>query len=139
LRAVTTATAAAIIGLERNAFQNMITRIRASELPRGRQGLERRIPVTLLPRLLMCAELAQRLGLPFWEAYSLAQRLARGEGTAGPFIRIYVDLERIEREIDAQLETAVETVVRPKRGRPRGRGQERVGALPAPRPGSETP
>ena len=87
----------------------------------------------------MCAELAQRLGLPFWEAYSLAQRLARGEGTAGPFIRIYVDLERIEREIDAQLETAVETVVRPKRGRPRGRGQERVGALPAPRPGSETP
>lgn len=139
MRAVTTTTAAAIIGMRPKAFSNMIARIQAPELPVGRQGLERRIPVTLLPRLLLTAELAQRLGLPFWDAYSLADRLGRGEDAAGPFLRVQADLGLVQREIDEQLEAVIETVVRPRRGRPRGKPAAVEGASRsrrAPHPGA---
>lgn len=119
MRAVTSATAAAILGLGRKSFDNMIARLEAAELPKGRQGLERRIPVSLLPQLLLTAELVARGGLPFREAHLLSARLVSGEASVGPFIRINAELTLIQREIDDQLESAIETVVRPRRGRPR--------------------
>jgi hypothetical protein len=123
LRAVTTATAAAALGLERKAFDNMIGRLEASELPRGRQGVARRIPVSLLPRLFLAAELTDRLVIPFRDAFRLAGSLADGDQPAAPFIRIEADFDLLTTEVNHQLERAIEAVVRRPRGRPRRPGR----------------
>lgn len=119
MRAVTAATAAAAIGLERKAFDNMIGRLEASELPRGRQGVERRIAVSLLPRLLLTAELSDRLAVPIREAFRIAGVLANGDQPGGPFIRIQADFGLLASEVNHHLERAIESVVRRPRGRPR--------------------
>lgn len=119
MRAVNTATAAAILGLEAKAFDNMIGRIGLSELPRGRQGLARRIPVSVLPQLLLTAELTEHLGIPYRHAYDVAKALADGRQPAGPFVTVQADYERIRGQVNAQLEHAIESVVPRPRGRPR--------------------
>lgn len=119
MRAVTTATAAAALGLERRAFTNMIGRLEASELPRGRQGVARRIPASLLPRLFLTIELAERLAVPVADAFRIAGALANREQPIAPFVRIDVDFELISSEVNHQLERAIEAVVRRPRGRPR--------------------
>lgn len=118
MRAVTTATAAAILGMERKSFDNLLARLHDEELPRGRQGLERRIPVALLPQLLLCAELSGRFAIPLRVAFQIARALARGLQPGAPFVRLDVDFELLRGEIDRQLERAVEAVVRRPRGRP---------------------
>jgi hypothetical protein len=119
LRAVTTATAAAAIGLHKKALDNLLGRLELPEALSGRQGVERRIPVSLLPELLLTAELSDQLGIPIRAAFVLARRLADGSIEAGPFLRVQADTDSIQEEIDRQLEVAIETVVRKPRGRPR--------------------
>lgn len=119
MRAVNSATAATIVGLDAKAFDNMIGRIGGSELSRGRQGLARRIPVSVLPQLLLTAELTERLGIPCRQAYGIAQALADGEQPAAPFVTMQADYERIRGRVNAQLEHAIESVVPRRRGRPR--------------------
>jgi hypothetical protein len=118
MRAVTSATAAAILGMERKSFDNMLARLDDKALPRGRQGIERRIPVALLPQLMLCAELSSRLAMPCRNAFRLAIALSNGQQPGAPFVRMEADLEGLRGEIDRQLERAVETVVRRPRGRP---------------------
>ena len=120
MRAVTSATAAAAIGLPKKALDNLLGRLDLPEAASGRQGVERRIPVSLLPELLLTAEISGQLGVPLRSALSLARRLAAGDVSAGPFLRLQADTESIQDEIDRQLEVAIETVVRKPRGRPRG-------------------
>lgn len=119
MRAVTTATAAAAIGMQKKALDNLLGRLDLSEAASGRQGVERRIPVSLLPDLLLTVELSDQLGIPIRVAFGLARRLAVGAVEAGPFLRVQADAESIREEVDRQLEVAIETVVRKPRGRPR--------------------
>lgn len=119
MRAVTTATAAAAIGLHKKALDNLLGRLELPEAVSGRQGVDRRIPVSLLPDLLLTAELADQLGIPTRLAFALARRLAAGSIEAGPFLRVHADTESIQGEVERQLEIAIETVVRKPRGRPR--------------------
>ena len=119
MRAINSATAAAVLGLEQRSFDNMIARIGASELPRGRQGLARRIPVSVLPRLLLTAMLADRLGIPYRQAYRVARKLLDGEQPGAPLIHVHLDLEALIGQVDARIEQAIESVVPQPRGRPR--------------------
>ncbi len=119
MRAVTTATAAVAIGLQKKALDNLLGRLELPEAVSGRQGVARRIPVTLLPDLLLTAELSDQLGIPIRAAFALARRLTAGTIEAGPFLRIHADTVSIQGEVDRQLEVAIETVVRKPRGRPR--------------------
>jgi len=98
----------------------MIGRIEAPELPRGRQGIERKIPVSALPELLLTAELVNRLGIPLREAHEVSRSLAKKRQPAAPFVSIHVDFERLRRSIDERLMHAIEAVPRPRRGRPKG-------------------
>ena len=118
MRAVTTATAAAVLGIERKALDNILSRLGEDVVPKGRQGVERRIPVALLSELLLTTEIGQRLGGSVREAFALAQRLTHGESNLGPFLMISADIASIKAEIDQQLEVAIESVVRRPRGRP---------------------
>lgn len=119
MRAVNSATAATIVGLDAKAFDNMIGRVGLSELSRGRQGLARRIPVSVLPQLLLTAELTERLGIPYKQAYSIARALAEGQQPAAPLVTMQADYERIRAQVNAQLEHVIESVVPRPRGRPR--------------------
>ena len=119
MRAVTTATAAVALGMRRKALDNLLGRIDLPAVTPGRQGVERRIPVALLPELFLTAELVGELSISVRSAFALARRLGQGMAPIGPFLQVMVDTAAIQREIDRRLEVAIETVVRRPRGRPR--------------------
>jgi hypothetical protein len=133
LRAVTAATAAEVLQMDRKAFDNMLLRIGGAALPRGRQGVERRIPVALIEELMLTADLARSAGVPVREAYTIAQRLLGNAPDADPgdyvgsmplgeFVQLGADIHRLREELRERLEVAIESVVRRPRGRPRVRG-----------------
>jgi len=73
----------------------------------------------MLTDLFVTLELMSRLGATAREAFAVAQRLSGSASVeVGPFIQIQVDLPAITTEIEAQLEVAIESVVRRPRGRP---------------------
>jgi hypothetical protein len=127
LRAVTTATAAAVLAVDRKSLGNLLARLDPGVLPAGRQGVARRIPVALLEELALAAELATRLAVPAREAFDLAQRvLGRntspdfiGSVAIGEFLQLGVDLRGFRAELHARLALEIESQVRPRRGRPR--------------------
>ncbi|HRQ76976.1 MAG TPA: hypothetical protein PLY94_00125 [Gemmatimonadaceae bacterium] len=133
MRAVTAATAAAILELDQKTFDNLLLRLGSAALPSGRQGVERRIPVTLLEDLMLTRDLHQALGIPTREAFAVARRLMGrsdqsgnvapeaefvGSLQAGAFVQIGADLRALRDHVQARLEAAVEIVVRRPRGRP---------------------
>jgi hypothetical protein len=136
LRAITTATAAAVLSVDRKSLDNLLSRIGADLLSTGRQGVERKIPVEALEDIALTAELVDRLTIPIREAFSLARRLLGrdaldlttttrdaepefvGSLNLGPFIHLGVDLQALRAELHARLEIAIESHVRPRRGRP---------------------
>lgn len=119
MRAVTTDTAAAVLGVSRRQLDNTLSRIGSAALDTGRQGVARRIPIHRLPVLFLALELTARTGLPVRRAYQVAAALAAGAFVPGPFLRLEMDLEGVRRTIDQRLAVAIETTVTPVRGRPR--------------------
>lgn len=133
MRAVTTATAAAVLQMDRKSFDNFLLRIGSEAVPAGRQGVERRIALGLLEELLLAKELNGALGVPAREAFVVARRLLGrtpdgaemsiggdfvGSVKIGTFVQLGADLSSLRSELQHRYETAVETVVRPQRGRP---------------------
>jgi hypothetical protein len=119
LRAVTTATAAAVLGIEKKALDNLILRLGHGFLPGGRQGVERRIPVTVLTDLFLVLELTEALQIPAYRALELAQQPGQQPDAGSDFLSLEVRRDRAVRELELRLSHAIESVVRPKRGRPR--------------------
>ena len=128
MRAVTTATAATVLGIERRSLDNLLLQLGPLALPPGRQGLERRIPISLLGTLALTTALIDRTGMRIRDAFGLANDLvsslaqpAPGANavTIGPFLRLEADVQSLKQEIAERLELAIETVVRRPRGRPR--------------------
>ncbi len=133
MRAVTTATAAAVLQMDRKSFDNFLLRIGSDAVSAGRQGVERRIALGFLEELLLAKELRGTLGVPAREAFVVARRLLGrttdgsemrmgsdfvGSLRIGAFIQLGADLASLRAELQRRYETAVETVVRPQRGRP---------------------
>lgn len=134
MRAVTAATAAAILELDQKTFDNLLLRIGDAALPPGRQGVERRIPVALLEDLMLTRDVSQSLGVPTRQAFAVARRLlGRTDGLvpgvapeaefvgsmrAGTFVQLGADLQALREHVQDRFEAAVETVVRRPRGRP---------------------
>ena len=119
MRAVTTATAAAVLGVSPKVLDNILRRIDHDALPPGRQGRERKIPVPALVDLLLTIELADQLEIPAKRALAVARSLLVGELDVGAFVQLRIDRGRLWDEVDARLELAIESVARPPRGRPR--------------------
>lgn len=119
--------------MDRKSFDNFLLRIGSDAFPAGRQGVERRIGFKLLEELLLAKELNSALGVPARDAYLTARRLVGrlpgalteeagidfvGSLRVGAFIQLGADLNLLRTELQQRYETAVETVVRPPRGRP---------------------
>ena len=67
MRAVTTATAATVLGIERRSLDNLLLQLGPLALPPGRQGLERRIPVSLaFPSVSVSYAVIAVLGYLLW-------------------------------------------------------------------------
>ena len=132
MRAVTSATAASVLQIDRKSFDNLLLRIGPAAVPPGRQGVERRIPVSLVEELLLAADLNIALGVPAKVAFRIAQQLLgrSTEGTRGntaeflgslnigAFVQLGADVALLRAEMQRRYEVAVETVVRQARGRP---------------------
>jgi len=121
MRAVTTATAAAVLGIHRKALDSLLVRLGADVLPQGRQGRERRIPVSLLEVLALTGDIAAAMEVPAKQAFAVARVIIDNSSSTrlGPFLTLNADLTALRQDIGARLEIAIETVVRPNRGRPR--------------------
>jgi hypothetical protein len=125
--------------MDRKSFDNFLLRIGSEAIPAGRQGVERRIALGLLEELLLAKELNGTLGVPAREAFTVARRLLgrtadgsemSGDGEfvgslrVGTFVQLGADLSSLRSELQHRYESAVETVVRPQRGRPRKRATQ---------------
>ncbi len=124
MRAVTVTTAAAAFGVDRKTIDNILARLDRDGSDRGRQGVERRIPVSALPALRLTAELMAEFRMPVRSAHALAvELLSREETLRGP-VRLSVDRGALSRELDQRLSLAIESVVRRPRGRPSNASRE---------------
>lgn len=137
MRAITTATAAAVLSVDRKKLDNLLSRIGTDGFKSGRQGVERRIPVAMLEEIALTSELSARLAIPAKEAFALARQLLGrdtprplesgaasgsefvGSLNLGPFVHLGADLHSLRAELHTRLEAAIESQVRPRRGRPR--------------------
>ena len=128
MRAVTTATAAAVLGIERKTLDNLIGRLGAGLLPAGRQGVERRVPVTALADIFLVLELIEALQLPARRAFELIRQRVPRLDSGSDFVSIEVRRDRAVREVELRLGHAIESVVRPRRGRPRRQQSKTPGA-----------
>lgn len=145
MRAVTTATAAAVLSLDRKKLDNLLSRVGADRFKNGRQGVERRIPISVLEEISLTAQLSDCLSIPAREAFAVARQLLGREvvpstnGSAdtvfvgslhlGPFVNLGVNLHAFRADLHARLELAIESQVRPRRGRPK-KPQVRSGPTP---------
>ncbi|MEK0430282.1 MAG: hypothetical protein RL139_86 [Gemmatimonadota bacterium] len=118
MRAVTSATAATVLGIRPKQLDNVLARIGAGAFPVGRQGRDRRLPIQRLPELALTLELVTRLGVPVRKAHRVAAAILQGDLDAGPVLQLAVDLAHLRRRIDERLALAIESVVRLPRGRP---------------------
>jgi hypothetical protein len=134
LRAVTTTTAADVLQVSRKSLDNLLGRIGPGAVGAGRQGVERRISVALLEELALTVELSRRAGIPARDAFELARALLGraqvdpdqadvspdfiGSVSLGPFVQLGANLRALREDLQARLETAIESVVRRRRGRP---------------------
>lgn len=121
--------------MDRKAFDSFLARLGADVLPPGRQGVERRVPVGALELLALTHEITVGLRVPAREALVIARSalgdrpdassgpdLSESAATIGRFSSLLVDRTALKREIKERLEAAIESVVRPRRGRPPRRG-----------------
>jgi len=122
MRAVTTATAAAVLGIERKSLDNLILRLGPEFLPHGRQGVERRIPVPVLADLFLVVELTEALQIPARRALEIARQRDPRPHSGSDFLSLEVRRDHALREIELRLRHAIESVVRPRRGRPLATG-----------------
>ena len=133
MRAITSQTAAQVLAITPKQLANLLLRTGAGAISApGRQGRERRIPIRALPELALTLELITELGLGVREAHRIAAELlatpdADPGGLGAPLhpasyraghLLISADLGALVAQIDQRLGAAIETTVRPRRGRP---------------------
>jgi hypothetical protein len=130
LRAVTAATAATTLKVDRKALDNLLARIGSDLIPRGRQGVERRLSVRTLEELGLSLEIMRSLSVPARESFLLSRQLLRRDDLAqeflgtvelGAHLQLGLDHQAFLTDLNARLASAIESQVRPRRGRPRQR------------------
>lgn len=132
MRAFTVDVVALALEVERKYLDNLLSHHAIPGCVGVRQGVRRRIDRGGVARLAIAIMLARELGIPLARAVDAACQLhangaipvdgaGRGGGVAEPELRITVDLPALERRLDRQLASAVESAREPRRGRPPAR------------------
>ena len=123
MRAYTVAAAAVAIGANAKWVDNVLSHHAVPGVGRAARGVDRRLTPTAVLLLAITRLLVQELELPIARALVLAHEVARhrapsGDHSLSPTLSLRVDVAAVERELSHRLAHAVETSVRPRRGRP---------------------
>jgi hypothetical protein len=122
MRAVTTGTAAFVLGIPKKELDNILSRHDVRGFERGTRGLARRLSLESIEQVAVAIDLARDFSIPIPAALTLADRaLTSREGvitSPDGHLALHADLDRIRRGLTERLTDAIEHVIPPKRGRP---------------------
>ena len=124
MRAYTVAATAVTLGVTRKWVDNVLSHHRVNGVHQARQGILRRVTPSGLLNLEIALGLGRVLGIPIARALDISNDLMVARGgeiqLSGPSsITLRVDVDTMERALNARLEHALEMTPIPRRGRPR--------------------
>lgn len=123
MKTVTTATAAAAIGVSRKRLDNVLAREGRALLPTGRHGRARRIPVRAIETVALALVLNRDLCTSISKGLELSAALLAsptvGSVELGSLGRLTFDVEAFRRLIEEAVAESIEETATPQRGRPR--------------------
>lgn len=121
MRAYTVAATAIALRVDQKWLDNLLSHHHVPGVPRGRQGVQRRIGPDALLRIGVTLRLARDLGIPIARALALATETCdgrRGEAHPAPHVALRIDLLALERELTDRLVDAAHMLAPIRRGRP---------------------
>ena len=126
MRAYTVAATAVTLGVTRKWVDNVLSHHRVDGVHQARQGILRRVTPTGLLNLEIALGLGRALGIPIARALDISNDLMVARGgeiqlSGPPSITLRVDVDTMERALNARLEHALEMTPIPRRGRPRSK------------------
>jgi len=124
MRAYTVAATAVTLGVSRKWVDNVLSHHRVNGVHQARQGILRRVTPSGLLNLEIALGLGRVLGIPIARALDISNDLMAARGgeiqlSGPPLITLRVDVDTMERALNARLEHALEMTPIPRRGRPR--------------------
>jgi len=124
MRAYTVAATAVTLGVSRKWVDNVLSHHRVDGVHQARQGILRRVTPSGLLNLEIALGLGRVLGIPIARALDISNDLMAAKGgeiqlSGPPLITLRVDVDTMERALNARLEHALEMTPIPRRGRPR--------------------
>jgi len=124
VRAYTVAATAVTLGVTRKWVDNVLSHHRVAGVHQARQGILRRVTPAGLLNLEIALSLGRTLNVPIARALDISNDLMAARGgeiqLAGPpSITLRMDVDTVERTLNARLERALEMTPVPRRGRPR--------------------
>lgn len=122
MRSLTTAAAAAALGVDRKLLDNILSKEACYLIGKGARGRARRIDFPALQRIAIALVLARDLGVSVARGLKLAEAVLvdenRGAVAIGSLIRLQFDLPQLNRAVEEAVVDTLEGFVTPKRGRP---------------------
>jgi hypothetical protein len=121
MRAYTVATTAVTLNVPTKWVDNVLSHHRIPGVSRSRQGVARKLTYPAILTLELALRIARSLTSTLPRSLELAASvLANRESplSLGNGLRLIVDLDRLESELVARLDHAVEVTPLPRRGRP---------------------
>ena len=121
MQKLTTSTAAAAIGVDSKALDNILSREATHLLPRGARGKSRRISLNVLELIAIALVLKRDLGIPIARGLDLATKLvesASGEIQIGRVGSLRFNINPLRYAMQQSIADIVEQTVPPERGRP---------------------
>jgi len=119
-RAYTVATAALALKVPSKWVDNVLSHNKVSGIRQDKQGVARHLSFDALVILGLTIVLISDLGLPTAKAIAVAEALVKTNGrhTARQGLSVQVDLASFQASLFERLESAVEMMPVPRRGRP---------------------
>ena len=121
MQKLTTITAAATLGIDTKALDNILSREASHLVPRGARGKSRRISAHVLELIAVALLLKRDLGIPIARGLDLAIKLGEsvsGEIPFGRFGRLSFNTNPLRSAMQQSIADIVEQTVPPERGRP---------------------
>ena len=121
MQKLTTTTAAATLGVDTKALDNILSREASHLVPRGARGKSRRISAHVLELVAVALLLKRDLGIPIARGLDLATKLGEsvsGEIQFGRFGILRFNINPLRSAMQQSIADIVEQTVPPERGRP---------------------
>jgi hypothetical protein len=112
--------AAVVAAVDAKWIDNLLSRFDIPGVDHARQGVTRRISVGGLREIVLIRRLTESIGVPLPRAVTLAHQILSSPNGAVEVdeLALTVDLQLLDRTIEAALSDAVETIAPARRGRP---------------------